>query len=52
MSKEKKYDLLGFSEAMIRFTAPDHERLEQCSHLNIAIAAAELNGSANVSRIG
>ncbi len=52
MSKEKKYDLLGFGEAMIRFTAPDHARLEQCSHLHIAIAAAELNVSVNVSRLG
>ena len=52
MSKEKKYDLLGFGEAMIRFTAPDHARLEQASHLHIAIAAAELNVSVNVSRLG
>jgi len=52
MSKEKKHDLLGFGEAMIRFTAPDHARLEQASHLHIAIAAAELNVSVNVSRLG
>ena len=52
MSTEKKYDLIGFGEAMIRFTAPDHGRLEQSSHLLIAIAAAELNVSVNVSRLG
>jgi 2-dehydro-3-deoxygluconokinase len=52
MSTEKKYDLIGFGEAMIRFTAPDHGRLEQSSHLLIAIAAAELNVSVNTSRLG
>jgi len=52
MSTEKEYDLIGFGEAMIRFTAPDHARLEQCTHLNIAIAAAELNVTVNASRLG
>ena len=52
MSTDKKYDLTGFGEAMIRFTAPDHARLEQSSSLLIAIAAAELNVSVNVSRLG
>lgn len=52
MSIEKKYDLLGFGEAMVRLTAPDHARLEQSSHLHVAIAAAELNCSVNVSRLG
>ena len=52
MSTEKKYDLIGFGEAMIRFTAPDHARLEQSSQLLIAIAAAELNVCVNVSKLG
>jgi 2-dehydro-3-deoxygluconokinase len=52
MNNEKAYDLIGFGEAMIRFTAPDHGRLEQSSHLLIAIAAAELNVSVNVSKLG
>ena len=52
MSEEKKYDLIGFGEAMIRFTAPEHGRLEQSSHLLIAIAAAELNVTVNASRLG
>ena len=52
MSTDKKFDLLGFGEAMVRLTAPDHQRLEQSSHLHIAIAAAELNCSVNVSRLG
>jgi 2-dehydro-3-deoxygluconokinase len=52
MSTEKKYDVIGFGEAMVRLTAPDHARLEQASHLHIAIAAAELNCSVNISRLG
>ena len=52
MSTNKKYDLIGFGEAMVRFTAPDHARLEQSSQLLLAIAAAELNVSVNVSRLG
>jgi len=52
MSNDKKFDLIGFGEAMVRFTAPDHARLEQSSQLLIAIAAAELNVSVNVSRLG
>jgi 2-dehydro-3-deoxygluconokinase len=52
MSTEKKYDMIGFGEAMVRFTAPDHARLEQSSHLLIAIAAAELNCTVNVSKLG
>jgi len=27
MNIEKKYDIIGFGEAMIRFTAPDHAGL-------------------------
>ena len=49
---EKKYDLLGFGEAMIRFSPLDHARLEQASSMSLAIAAAELNVAVNVSRLG
>jgi 2-dehydro-3-deoxygluconokinase len=52
MTTEKKYDIIGFGEAMIRFTAPDHGRLEQSNQLQIAIAAAELNVSVNASKLG
>jgi len=48
----KKYDLIGFGEAMVRFNAPDHKRLEQSAYLEMAIAAAELNVSVDVSRLG
>lgn len=49
---EKKYDLIGFGEAMIRFNAPNHSRLEQSSSLQMAIAAAELNVAVNTSKLG
>ena len=49
---EKKYDLLSFGEAMVRFSPLDHARLEQASSLSMAIAAAELNVAVNVSRLG
>ena len=48
----KKYDMMGFGEAMVRFTAPEHLRLEQSSSLQLAIAAAELNCCVNISRLG
>lgn len=48
----KKYDLIGFGEAMVRLNAPDHARLEQSSYLQMAIAAAELNVSVNVATLG
>jgi 2-dehydro-3-deoxygluconokinase len=52
MDTDKKYDVIGFGEAMVRLTAPDHARLEQSSHLHIAIAAAELNVAVNTSKLG
>ena len=49
---EKKYDLIGFGEAMVRFNAPNHSRLEQSSSLQMAVAAAELNVAVNTSKLG
>ena len=49
---KKKYDLVGFGEAMIRFSPLNHARLEQASSLSMAIAAAELNVAVNISRLG
>ncbi len=43
---------MGFGEAMVRFNAPEHMRLEQSSYLQLAIAAAELNCCVNISRLG
>lgn len=47
-----KYDMMGFGEAMVRMSSPEHLRLEQSSQLNLAIAAAELNCCVNISRLG
>lgn len=49
---KKKYDLIGFGEAMVRFSPLNHARLEQASSLSIGIAAAELNVAVNTSRLG
>lgn len=49
---DKKYDVLSFGEAMVRLTAPDHERLEQANFLNLAISAAELSVAVNISNLG
>ena len=49
---EKKYDLLGFGEAMVRFSPLNNARLEQASSFTLAIAAAELNVAVNTSRLG
>ncbi len=48
----KRFDLVGFGEAMVRFTPPEHVRLEQAQYLNLAIAAAELNVCVNTSTLG
>lgn len=48
----KKYDMMGFGEAMVRFNSPEHKRLEQSAFLELAIAAAELNCCVNISRLG
>jgi len=49
---KKKYDLIGFGEAMVRFTPLNHARLEQSSSLHLSISAAELNVAVNVSGLG
>ena len=49
---DKKYDVMSFGEAMVRFTAPDHMRLEQASNLQMAVSAAELSVAVNTSKLG
>jgi len=48
----KSMTLWVLAEAMVRFNAPEHFRLEQSSYLQMAIAAAELNCCVNISRLG
>ncbi len=49
---DKQIDVLGFGEAMVRFSPMHHLRLEQAAELRLAIAAAELNVAVNVSHLG
>jgi 2-dehydro-3-deoxygluconokinase len=44
--------MIGFGEAMVRFSPLHNARLEQASDLHLAIAAAELNVAVNTSRLG
>ena len=46
------YDLVTFGEAMVRLTAPDHQRLEQARTLDVAVGGAEWNVAVNVARLG
>ena len=48
----RKYDLISFGEAMVRFTPLNHARLGQSSSLHLSISAAELNVAVNISQLG
>ena len=48
----KKFDMIGFGEAMVRFNAPEHMRLEQANSLQFSVSAAELNCCVNMSKLG
>jgi 2-dehydro-3-deoxygluconokinase len=45
-------DIVTFGETMIRFSPPDHLRLEQTTSLNLSAGGAELNVAAGVARLG
>ena len=44
--------VITFGEAMLRLAAPDHQRLEQVTSLEVTVGGAELNVAAGVSRLG
>ena len=44
--------VVTFGEAMIRLAAPDHQRLEQVTSLDVTVGGAELNVAAGVGRLG
>jgi len=46
------YDVVTFGEAMIRLTAPDHQRLEQAHTLDVSVGGAEWNVAVNLARLG
>jgi 2-dehydro-3-deoxygluconokinase len=44
--------IVTFGEAMIRLAAPNHQRLEQVTSLEVTVGGAELNVASGVSRLG
>jgi len=46
------HDLVTFGEAMVRFSAPRHMRLEQANYLEITVGGAELNVAVNCANLG
>ncbi len=46
------YDVVCFGEAMIRFTPPDFQRLEQAVSLNVTVGGSELNAAVGLARLG
>src|SRR5579859_2797431 len=45
-------DLVTFGEAMVRFTPPDFQRLEQARALDLYAGGGELNVAVGVARLG
>lgn len=45
-------DVVTFGECMLRLSPPDFQRLEQATHLNMAVGGSELNVAAGVARLG
>lgn len=46
------FDVVTFGEAMIRFSPPNFQRLEQANSLEVQIGGGELNVAVGVSRLG
>jgi 2-dehydro-3-deoxygluconokinase len=46
------FDVVSFGEAMIRFSPPHYQRLEQANSLDVQIGGGELNVAAGVARLG
>jgi 2-dehydro-3-deoxygluconokinase len=46
------FDVVTFGEAMIRFTPPSFQRLEQARSMDVHIGGAELNVAVGISRLG
>lgn len=46
------FDVVTFGEAMIRFSPPHYQRLEQATSLDVQIGGGELNVAVGVSRLG
>ncbi len=50
MEQERK--LVTFGETMIRFSPPDHQRLEQADRLDVHVGGSELNVAVAAQRLG
>ncbi|MGE5326386.1 MAG: PfkB family carbohydrate kinase [Deltaproteobacteria bacterium] len=46
------FDVVTFGEAMIRFSPPDYQRLEQTNSLDVQVGGGELNVAVGVARLG
>ena len=46
------FDVVTFGEAMIRFSPPNYQRLEQATSLDIQVGGGELNVAVGTSRLG
>lgn len=46
------FDLFTFGETMLRLAAPDQQRLEQVTHLDVQVGGAESNVASNLARLG
>ena len=46
------FDVVTFGEAMIRFSPPNYQRLEQANSLDVQIGGGELNVAVGVARLG
>lgn len=46
------FDVVTFGEAMIRFSPPDYQRLEQTNSLDVQVGGGELNVAVGAARLG
>lgn len=44
--------VVTFGEAMIRYTPPDYQRLEQATTLNVTVGGSELNAAVGLAHLG
>jgi 2-dehydro-3-deoxygluconokinase len=52
MSKKMSNDLVSFGETMIRLSAPDTQRLEQATSMDLHVGGSESNVAVAVKRLG
>ena len=50
--KTNNYDVISLGETMLRLAPPLHQRLEQCSSLDVTVGGAEMSVVCNLAGIG